>query len=74
MADPNTTEAMAALLARIGVEGIQQQNQVKLENIENVYPLLEISGVSRYHTHQYILEELKNKFIQAIITEHWNQE
>ncbi|CAG8766231.1 15380_t:CDS:2, partial [Gigaspora margarita] len=58
MADPNTTEAMVALLARIG----------------NVYPLLDISGVSRYQTHQHILEELKNKFIQAIITEHWNQE
>ncbi|CAG8824798.1 29005_t:CDS:10 [Gigaspora margarita] len=71
MADPNTTETpLAAAL----VQAFQEQNQVNVENIENVYPLLDISGVSRYDTHHHMLEELKNNFIQAIITQHWDQE
>ncbi|RIB29062.1 hypothetical protein C2G38_2156416 [Gigaspora rosea] len=74
MADPNTTETRDALLARMLVQGVQEQNQVNVENIENVYPLLDISGVSRYEIHHHMLEELKNDFIQKIITQHWDQE
>ncbi|CAG8700569.1 17606_t:CDS:10 [Acaulospora morrowiae] len=57
-----------------GISVIQQHYQVKVENIENVYPLLESSGMSRYNIHAGILEELRDKFIKAIETEQWDQD
>ncbi|CAG8649933.1 29856_t:CDS:10 [Racocetra persica] len=57
-----------------GITEIQQRYQVKVENIENVYPLLELSGMSRFNIHVGILEALRNKFIQAIETEHWDHD
>ncbi|RIB16713.1 cofactor of BRCA1-domain-containing protein [Gigaspora rosea] len=57
-----------------GITEIQQRYQVKVENIENVYPLLELSGTSRFNIHVGILEALRNKFIQAIETENWDHE
>ncbi|CAG8460743.1 11659_t:CDS:10 [Acaulospora colombiana] len=57
-----------------GISVIQQRYQVKVENIKNVYPLLESSGMSRYNIHAGILEELRDKFIKAIETEQWDQD
>ncbi|RHZ86832.1 hypothetical protein Glove_43g21 [Diversispora epigaea] len=57
-----------------GISAIQEQYKVNIANIENVYPLLEYSGMSRYSIHAGILEELKDKFIKAIEQENWDQE
>ncbi|RIB03459.1 hypothetical protein C2G38_2049260 [Gigaspora rosea] len=72
--DPNTTETPDTELARMLVQGVQEQHRVNVENIDNVYPLLDNSCVSRYEVHHHMLEALKNNFIQKIITQHWDQE
>ncbi|GBB84015.1 hypothetical protein RclHR1_10660003 [Rhizophagus clarus] len=57
-----------------GIQDVQYLANIDIPDIENVRPLLDHSGLSRYETNKALVEELGESFVRMIDREFWNVE
>ncbi|CAH1760716.1 1880_t:CDS:10 [Entrophospora sp. SA101] len=51
---------------------MQQQSNIEIPESDEVYPLLEKSGLTRYQIYSKILDKLANNFIKKVETQNWD--